>query len=103
MTSHDIKFADSQRLNTLESKMTVAIAVLEQNRAIGMGMKKHCQRLGLVPDLTIDRNMGQAIADNIEIQLAHFKLHKKACELLLRQVHGTCALVNQNALKSNRL
>lgn len=78
--------------------MTVAIAVLEQSIAIGSGMSRHCQRLGLVPDLTIDRNMEHALVHDIEIQLAHLQLNKKACELLLRQVHGTCTLVFQTAL-----
>lgn len=91
--NYHIKFSDSQRLYTLESKMTVAIAVIEQNIAIGSGIKKHCQGLERVPNLSIDRNMKQAVEDDIEMQLTHLKLHKISCELLLRQLRGTCTLV----------
>lgn len=93
--NYDIKFADSQRLHALESKMTVAVAVLEQNIAIGSGMKSHCQRLERLPNLAINRNVEHAVEDDIEMQLSHLKLHKISCELLLRQLHGTCTLVGR--------
>lgn len=91
--NYDIKFADSQRLHALESKTTVALAVLEQNIAIGIGMRKHCQSLERVHHLTLDRGSIPVVKDGIDMQLAQLKIHRRSCELLLQQLRGTCALV----------
>jgi hypothetical protein len=91
--NYDISLVDSQRLSTLESKVTVAIAVLEQNLAIGRGMKRHCRRLWRIKGLNINQSLQDTTESDIEMQLTHLGLHKASCELLLRRIQGTCSMV----------
>ncbi|KAH7086775.1 hypothetical protein FB567DRAFT_51090 [Paraphoma chrysanthemicola] len=94
--NYDISLVDSQRLSTLESKVTVAIAVLEQNLAIGRGMQRHCQRLWRIKGLNIDHGLQETTESDIEMQLTHLDLHKTSCELLLQRIQGTCSMVHSS-------
>jgi len=91
--NYDISIVDSQRLSMLESKVTVAIAVLEQNLSIGRGMKRHCRRLWQIKGLNLDQGMRDTTQSDIEMQLTHLGLHKASCELLLQRIQGTCSMV----------
>lgn len=90
---YDIKFADSQRLHTLESKLIIAIAVLEENIDIGEGMKRHCNRLERTEKTKIYKKIKEVIICDLEVQIAHLHLHRRAAELLICQLRGTCTLL----------
>ena len=95
---YDIKFSDTQRLRTLETKICVAVAVLEQSIAIGEDMLRHCQKLNQLLPTQIGLHGHEEVEARIARHISSLKLHKTACKLLSRQLHSTQELVSSRFL-----
>jgi hypothetical protein len=91
--NYDVEIADCQRLHNIETKLTVAIAVLEQSLAVGRSIEAHFKRLERTNLTKIDLDASLRLRDEVNEQMVQLELYKVSCELLLGQVHRTCALV----------
>jgi hypothetical protein len=83
---------DSQRLQTLRSKLLTALKVLDSNLSAASAIRKHYEHLERI-------GIRQQVAQNLdasaqlEVQVAKMESHKQTAIVLLRQVEGVANLV----------
>jgi hypothetical protein len=83
---------DSQRLQTLRSKLLTALKVLDSNLSVARAIQKHYEHLERIG---IRRQVAQNLDANaqLEVQVAKMESHKQTAIVLLRQVEGVANLV----------
>lgn len=83
---------DSQRLQTLHSKLLTALKVLDSNLSVARAIQKHYEHLERIGIL---RRVAQNLDANaqLEVQVAKMESHKQTAIVLLRQVEGVANLV----------